>query len=601
MQDETRNLVLFAICTVVLLMVYQIFVLGPATKRREIEAKARAAAEAQSRQAVAGPAAIVTIPRSQALEASPRVQIDTPALKGSLALKGAKIDDLYLKGYRVTVDKASPPVELFRPPGASDAFFAEFGWSGTNLLGLPGEDTLWTTAPGQPLSPDHPVTLTYASPQGLKFTRTISVDKDFMFTVTDQVANQSGSAVTLAPYASVQRRGLPADILTAINVHQGALGWLGEDKQYLRLAKYASWKKKGEIDYPSRGGWAGITDKYWMATLIPDQHEAVRTAFRSTSLQNVDVYDATVLGQARALAPGAQITVSTRLFAGAKTAPLLKSYSKSLGVPELDRAIDWGNLWFLTRPIFGTLEFFFHHFGSFGAALLMLTVCVRLLMFLPANMSYSSSIKMKKIQPEVEKLRQRFKDDPAKQQQEMMALWQRERINPLLGCLPMLATIPVFLALFKVLSVTIEMRHAPFFGLVQDLSAPDPSTIWNLFGVLPYDPATLPFIGSMLGGGGFLHIGVWAIAYAFTTWISQSMTPTTGMDPTQQKMMQLMPWFFMFIMARFTVGLLIYYTWSNTLTVVQQYVLMRRFKVDNPIDGFVRRLQGRLGRPPDQR
>ena len=608
-QDDTRNIVLFAICTALLLMVYQIFVLGPAAKRREVEAHAQAAAAAQGQKA-AGPAAVVTISREQALVATPRVRIETPSLAGSIALRGAAIDDLFLKAYRVTPDKRSPLVELFRPQGASNAYFAQFGWTGANIAGLPGSDTLWSADPGQTLSPEHPLVLTFVSPQGLKFTRTIAVDKDYMFTLVDTVANQGAAPATLAPYASVQRRGLPPDIVGAINVHQGAVGWLGEATQgspsifgigasqgpSLRTINYANWKKKGEIDFDSKGGWAGITDKYWMATLIPDQHEHVHAAFRTTSVQNVDIYDTTLLGQSRTLAPGQQASVTSRLYAGAKTQPLLNAYSKTLGVPELDRAIDWGNLFFLTRPIFATLEFFYQHTGSFGAALLLLTVCVRLLLFWPANMSYESSTKMKKIQPELDKLKQRYKDDAAKQQQEMMALWQRERINPLLGCLPMLATIPVFLALFKVLSVTIEMRHAPFFGLVQDLSAPDPTTIWNLFGLIPWDPTMLPLVGGLFAS--FLHIGVWAIAYAFTTWVSQSMTPTTGMDPTQQKMMQLMPWFFMFIMARFTVGLLIYYTWSNSLTVLQQYVLMRRFKVETPIDRLIDRLRGRRAESP---
>jgi YidC/Oxa1 family membrane protein insertase len=594
MQDDNRNMLLFIVCTAALLIVYQVFVLGPAAKRKEAEARAQqAVAAAQAREHPAA-APVVTISRAQALAASPRVRIDTPALTGSISLRGALIDDLDLRGYHVTTDNRSPLVELFRPPAASEGYFAQFGWSGAGVQGLPGPETQWS-ADGQTLSPDHPLTLSYASPQGLKFTRTIAVDKDYIFTVTDTVANAGAAPVTLAPYGTVQRRGLPPDIFSAINVHQGAVGWLGTDKPSLQLSNYRDWKKKGELDYDSKGGWAGVTDKYWMATLIPDQHAHVRAEFRTTTYQNVDVYDATVLGDARAIAPGQQISVTTRLYAGAKTAALLRSYSKSLGVPELDRTIDWGRLFFLTRPIFGLLEFFFQHIGNFGLALLLLTVCVRLVMFFPANISYESSTKMKKIQPEVDKLRQRYKDDPAKQQSEMMALWQRERINPLMGCLPMLATIPVFLALFKVLSVTIEMRHAHFLGL-QDLSAPDPTTIWNLFGLLPFDPSMLPLIGGLLGGGGFLHIGVFAIAYAFTTWISQSMTPTTGMDPTQQKMMQLMPWFFMFIMARFTVGLLVYYTWSNTLTVLQQYVIMRRFKVENPIDKFFDRLRSR--KPP---
>ena len=595
MQNDSKNTMIFIVCAVALMVLYQIFVLQPAAQRRQAEAKARATVEAQSPQGVALPQAVVTVSREQATAASPRVGIDTPSLKGSIALKGGRIDDLFLKGYRETLEPHSPLVELFRPAGAANAYFAAFGWTGPNLAGLPDDSTAWTPASNAPLSPGHPVVLTYRSPQGLVFARAISVDDKFMFTVTDVVANKSSAPVTLAPYASVQRQGLPADIFTAINVHQGALGWLGEPKPDLKLSPYKAWKKKGEIDTPSTGGWLGITDKYWMAALIPDQREHVKATFRVTPLSGVDVYDSSFLGASRTIAPGQQASETSRLFAGAKTVPLLKTYTRQLGIPEFDRAVDWGMLFFLTRPAFAILEFFYHQVGNLGVAILMLTVCVRLLLFWPANKSYESATKMKKVQPELEKIKAKHKDDPAKYQQEMMALYQREKINPFLGCLPMLAVIPVFLALFKLLSVTIEMRQAPFLGFVRDLSAPDTSTIWNLFGVIPWDPVHAPLIGSLLGGP--LHLGVWALAYGFTTWLSQSMTPTAGMDPTQQKMMQFMPLLFMFIMARFTVGLLIYYSWSNLLTLMQQYVIMRRFKVDNPIDQLIARVSSLASKP----
>jgi YidC/Oxa1 family membrane protein insertase len=589
MQNDSRNMVVFAVLAVAILGLYQFFVFGPQEKRREAEARAHAAAQATAT-APGAPQAVVTIPRQQALAQSPRVSIATPALSGSVSLRGARIDDLFLTQYRQTVDKRSPPVELFRPAGAANAYYADFGWTGANLQGLPGEDTAWTLSQGQTLSPNHPVVLTYRSAQGLEFTRTIAVDDRAMFTVTDTVANQGPTPVTVAPFASVQRQGLPDDVLRAVNVHQGAIGWLGAEPS-LKLAGYKSWKKKGELDFPSRGGWLGITDKYWMATLIPDQGEQIRGAFRVTPATGGEIYDASFLGGYRTIAPGRQVSSTTRLFAGAKTVPLLRAYTHELGVPELDRAVDWGRLFFLTRPIFGVLEFFFHLVGNFGVAILMLTVCVRLVFFWPQTKSYESMTKMKRVQPELEKLRARYKEDPMKLQQEMAQLYQREKINPLLGCLPILPTIPVFLALFKVLSVTIEMRHAPFFGWVHDLSARDPTTLWNLFGLIPWDPAHAPLIGGLLDGS--LHIGVWAILYGFTMWLTTSMSPQTGMDPTQQKMMQFFPLVFTFVLANFAVGLLIYYTWSNLLALVQQYVIMRRFKVDNPIDQFIGRLKAR--------
>ncbi len=600
MQNDSQNTFIFVVCAIALLLGYQFFVLEPAARQRAADARAHAVAASSTPGAPAGPAAVVTIPRDQALAASPqRIKVDgspgcdkrlCPGVVGSIAVKGARIDDLYLKGYRETLAKTSPMVEMFRPEGAANAYFAEFGWTGANIEGLPGPETLWTVPEGATLTPGHPVTLTYRSPQGLMFTRLIQVDDRFMFTVTDTVANLGTAPVAIAPYATIEREGLPPDSLRAWNVHQGALGWLGEGKQDLKLHNYKDWAKKGEIDYPSTGGWLGVTDKYWLAALAPDQKEPIKGAFRVTPASGVQIYDSSFLGRSRSLAPGAQITESTHLYAGAKTVPALQAYQAELGIPEFVRAVDWGNLWFITRPIFAVLEFFYGYTGNFGIAILLLTVCVRLVFFWPANKSYESLTKMKKVQPELEKLRAKNKDDPAKQQQEMMALYQREGITPFLGCLPSLLPIPVFLALFKVLNVSIEMRHAQFFGWVQDLSSRDPSTIWNLFGLIPWNPAVAPLVGTFFDGP--LHIGVWALLYGFTMWLVQSMSPSTGMDPTQQKILQFMPLIFTFTLSQFAVGLLIYYTWSNLLTILQQYVIMRRFKVDNPIDQIIARISG---------
>ena len=586
MPSDSRNTILFVVLTTAILLLYYTFVQAPEVRRQQAAAQAAAAAHAQQGLAAAS-AAPVVLSRAQALALSPRVRIDTPNLQGSVALKGGRIDDLWLKSYKQTLAPNSPPVELFRPEGAANSYFADFGWAGPP--GLPGQDTPWTLAEGQVLSPGHPLVLTYRSPEGLDFTRTLSVDDKFMFTVSDTAANHGSAPVTLAPYATVQRQGLPADVFTAINVHQGAVGWLDGG---LRMEAYKSWKKKGEVDQTSTGGWLGITDKYWMAVLAPDQREPIKAAFRVTPAQGVDIYDSSFLGQSRVIAPGQQVSETTHLFAGAKRSSLLQQSPHARGVPELDRAIDWGRLMIITQPVFGLLEFLYHHVGNVGVAILLLTICIRLVLFWPANKSYESTTKMKKVQPEIEKIRARYKDDAAKQQQETLAFYQRERINPFMGCLLMLPTIPMFLALFKVLSVTIEMRQAPFL-FVRDLSAPDPTTIWNLFGLIPWDPSTLPMVGSLFGPAGMLHIGVWALAYGFTMTLSNSMTPTTGMDPTQRKMMQYMPLVMMVFLARFTVGLLIYYTWSNLLTLIQQYVIMHRFKVENPIDTLLDRVRGR--------
>ena len=590
MQQDTRNMVVFVIAAAALMIVYQFVVLGPAAKQREAAQRAAQAQAAAQARTPAAPPVQITLSRAQALAQSPRAPISTPSLKGSIALTGARIDDLYLSRYPETLAKNSPPVELLRPQGTSFAYFTDFGWSGAP--GLPDANTPWMLTQGQTLSPGHPLVLSYAAPDGLQFTRTIQVDADYMFTISDQVVNRGTAAATLVPWGRVERYGLPPDLFTALNVHQGAIGWLDGAQ---RQDAYKNWKKKGEEEFTSTGGWTGITDKYWMTAIAPDQKEPFKADFRVTSNPDLDVYDSSYLGQARALAPGQTTTETLHLFAGAKVVPLLDRYSKTLGIPELRFAIDWGWLRVVSQPLFWVLEFFYQHVGNFGVAIILLTICVRALLFWPANKSYESGTKMKKAQPEIDKIKARFKDDPAKVQQETFAFYKRERINPFLGCFMSLPTLPIFYALYKVLSVTIEMRHAHFLW-VPDLSAPDPTTIWNLFGLLPFDPTHLPVVGGAFAG--MLHIGVWALLYAFTTWLSMSMTPTTGVDPTQKTMMQWMPLIMMLFLARLTVGLLIYYTWSGLLSLVQQYVIMRRFKVENPIDNFFARLRGKPSPAP---
>ncbi len=597
MQPETnRNTIIFVVCAAVMFLAYQFFVLDPAAKRRQAElarqappaaATAGAPGSAPSLGAPQVPAAVT---RQAAIEASPRVPIVTPSLRGSLSLKGGRIDDLYLVRYRQAVDPKSPPVELLRPEGTKFAWFAEIGWTGANVPGLPGPNTVWRLIQGSQLTPTQPVTLAYTNDQGLMFTRRLEVDDKFMITVTDIVANVSDRPITLAPYGSIQRQGVPADVGQNGIVHEGAIGALGE-KAELRLVKYKKWSKDGGGPaIASTGGWVGITDKYWLAALIPDQKERIQGQFRSTKTGPVEIFDANFVGHAIAIGPGAQAHHATRLFAGAKTVPVLRSYEQQLGVPRFDDAVDWGMFWFLTRPIFSFLEWIFGHLGNFGLAILALTVVVRLIFFPLAQKQYESLTKMKKVQPQIEELRKRYKDDQQKQQQELLALYQREKVNPIAGCLPLLLQIPVFYALYKVLTVTIEMRHAPFMGWIHDLSARDPTTIWNLFGLIPYNPASVPLAGGLLDGA--LHLGVLPLLYGVTMWLTTSMSPPAP-DPIQQKIFSFMPWIFMFIMAPFAIGLLIYWTWSNVITVLQQYVIMRRFKVDNPIDQIIRRITGK--------
>jgi YidC/Oxa1 family membrane protein insertase len=606
MTSDNRNTIIFVVCAAVGLLAYQALVLDPAARKRTAQIQQQKAAAAQLQrdnlkalsgiQPVGpdGRPAPLTLPRAQAKAASPRIAVETPALSGSVSLKGGRLDDLFLKKYRVTVDPKSPPVELLRPEGAQNAWFADFGWAGATPAGLPAPTTIWTQTAGSVLAPHTPVTLTWDNGAGLRFTRQISVDDSFMFTVVDSVANLGTAPVALAPYASIQRQGLPTDLGKSGVIHEGAVGALGEEKEPTRyedrLLKYKAWKKDGGKSYASDGGWLGITDKYWLAALIPDGKNRITGQYRVTNISGVDIYDANFVGQLKTVTPGATISQTTRLFAGAKSVPVLRQYEKTFSIPRFDSAIDWGMFWFFTRPIFLLLDFFYRHVGNFGVAILLLTVTVKLLFFPLANKSYESITKMKKVQPQIEALRAQYKDDPAAQQKELMGLYAKEKINPLTGCLPMLIQIPVFYALYKVLNVTIEMRHAPFIGFINDLSARDPSSLWNLFGILPYDPAMIPLLGSILNGP--LHVGLLGIAYGGTMWLTTSMNPPAA-DPMQQKIFQWMPVIFTFTLAQVAVGLMIYWAWNNVLSIIQQYIIMRRFKVDNPIDDIIGKLTGK--------
>lgn len=595
MQNEnSRNTIIFFVCAALIMGVYYFMVMRPQAEMRRqqqvVAAEQKAAtADAGLTSGSAAPAAFVA-DRAQALGTAARVPIQTPKLKGSLSLQGARIDDLYLTDYKETLDKNSTPVELFRPQGMEHAYFAQFGWSGPNVAGgVPGPNTPWTLTKGATLTPTTPVELTWDNGQGLRFTRVIAIDDQYVFTVTDTVANLSGQPITIAPYGRVERQGVPADLGKQMILHEGAIGTFGANGKFAtEQVKYKDWAKKPRIENQSTGGWLGITDKYWMAALIPDQKETIEGRFAVRDPEGLNVHEAAMLGATRTIQPGRQIEETQRLFAGAKRNEILAGYEKSLNLPRFVYAIDWGMFWFLTRPIFMIVEFFYGVLGNFGLAILALTVVVKLIMFPLANKSYESLSKMRTLQPKMEELKKKFKDDPQKQQQETMALYQREKINPLAGCLPILVQIPVFYALYKVLFVTIEMRHAPFFGWIRDLSARDPSTVWNLFGAIPWDPATLPLVGSLLNGP--LHLGVLPIVYGLTMWLQQSMNPP-AQDPMQRQIFAFLPFVFTFIMAPFAAGLLIYWAWNNILSIAQQYVIMHRFKAENPIDTFFARFK----------
>ena len=513
--------------------------------------------------------------RDAALKAEgARVAIDTPMLDGSIALKGAKLDDLRLKKYRETTDPKSPEIVLLAPKSTDFPYYAAFGWIGSgSASAVPGDQTVWTQTGEGTLSPGHPVTLNWDNGHGLIFTRVIAIDDKYMFQIADSVANKSGAAATLYPFAYVAREGVPK-ATTSYILHQGFVG-VADGKEV--DGKYDDFKDPATPakEFSSTGGWVGITDKYWMAAVVPPQGEAYSGAYRGTDVNpSTKAYQAYYRLGARTIAPGTSVSVSHNLFAGAKVVDILRGYESSQGITGFDKAVDWGTFWFITQPLFWLLDVFYKFIGNFGIAILMLTVAVKLLFFPLANTSFKSMSRMKKVQPEMERLKKLHADDPQKQQMAIMEMYKREKVNPLTGCLPMLIQIPVFFSLYKVLYVTIEMRQAPFYGWIHDLSAPDPTSIINLFGLLPFDPlAVLP------GFLAILSIGIWPILMGMTQFVQTKLNPAPS-DPVQARMFALMPVIFAFMFATFPAGLVIYYTWNNLLTIAQQWFIMHKEGVE---------------------
>ena len=517
----------------------------------------------------AAPATATPLTRAEALAASPRVRIDTRRVHGSIALTGGRLDDLTLPDYRETIDRTSPEIVLLSPAGSPEPYYGEVGWTGTDpTTKLPGGKTLWQ-ASGPTLTQSTPVTLTWDNGEGLKFSRTFAIDENFLFTVTQKVENTSGKAVTLLPYSLVSRHGTPP-VQGNYILHEGPLGVFRDkagDSGTLKELNYKDLVGEPAQQFSSTGGWIGITDKYWLTALIPADDAAVKTRF-SHAVQGIDLYQIDVLGSPVEIAPNASASDATRIFAGAKEVKLLDRYQEEQKISRFDRAIDWGYFYFLTRPIFKAMDFFNFALGNFGLAILLLTIIIKTL-FLPlAYKSYVSMNAMKELQPEVVKLRERCGDDRARLNQEMMALYKARKVNPAAGCLPILLQIPVFFSLYKVLYITIEMRHAPFYGWIQDLAAPDPTSWLNLFGLLPWGHLDL-------GPLNVINIGVWPILMGISMVLQMRMNPQPP-DPVQAKIFTFMPIIFTFMMAAFPAGLIIYWTWNNMLGIAQQWVIKKR-------------------------
>ena len=506
------------------------------------------------------PAQIVS--RTEALARSPRVTFDTPELIGSINLKGARIDDVRLAKYRETVDPKSPPVPVLSPVGSEHPYYAEFGWSPADpSIKVPGPDSLWT-ASQTTVAPGKPVRLTWDNGAGLLFALDLSIDENFMFDVKQSVENKTDKPVTLYPWSLVVRYGEPPAEGIYI-LHEGPYGvFNGSLKEF----GYSDFKDNKQQKISTTGGWVGITDKYWMATLVPDQKQKVDVTLKQTGAGKELKYQIDYIAPGQAIAPGATATTDAKLYAGAKIVRVISDYEQKYGIEKFDLTIDWGWFSFFTRPLFWLLEWLYVQLGNFGLSILVLTVIVKAVFFPLANKSYAAMSKMKALQPEMEKLKERYGEDRQRMNQELMQLYRREKVNPAAGCLPIVVQIPVFFALYKVLYTTIEMRHQPFYGWIKDLSAPDPLTILTGFGL--FDWQVPQFLH-------FFNIGIWPLIMGVTMYLQQKLNPAPT-DPVQARVFQFLPILFTFMLAPFAAGLVIYWAWSNTLSIAQQYTIMRR-------------------------
>jgi len=579
-KPDSTNLIAAMLLCVIVMVAWQFFFVNPQVEKQRAAAQRAAEQQQTTTPPVApstpgAPVTPATLPLGQTMPLADalktggaRLEFDNPKVDGSIRLAGAQIDNLRLKDYRETVDPKSPEIVFLTPHRTEGATFAEIGWTRTpgSTTAVPDSNTVWSVASGSKVTPSTPVTLNWDNGQGLLFKRNIALDANYMFTVTDTVQNTSGAPVTLYPYAIVAREGEPKHTANWI-LHEGLFGVLDGILQnkttYAEMREYET--KQLTID--STGGWVGITDKYWMATLIPPQKEQFTGRFSlTTDAASKEVFRAEYLLGARNIPAGGAVNVTHHVYAGAKVVSLIEDYQEKLDIFRYDMTIDWGWFAIITYWMFKGLDALNRLVGNFGIAIILLTIFIKILFFPLANRSYESMAKMKKVQPQMKEIQERNKDDRMKQQQELAALFKREKVNPMMGCLPILIQIPVFFSLYKVLFVTIEMRHAPFFGWIQDLAAADPTSLFNLFGLIPI---VLPT---------WLHVGVWPVLMGLTMWFQTKMNPPAT-DPVQQQMMVMMPPVFTYLMASFPAGLVIYWTANNILSIGQQYIIMRRMNV----------------------
>jgi YidC/Oxa1 family membrane protein insertase len=571
--DQKRLFLAIAI-SVAILLVFQVLIAPhmpqtPTTPQQQTASQNPAATQVPA--GVAAKPGALTVPKEV-----PRVKIAAHRVSGSISLLGARLDDLVLADYRETLAPNSPNVRLLEPRSDAKPYYVQYGWSAApgEQVKLPDNDTVWATS-SDTLSSGRPVTLSWNNGAGLTFQIKFAIDDEYMFTVQQSVQNTTGAPVKLFPWARVRRDYTP-EVSGYYILFEGLLGVVNNTLQEMTYsgAKSDTEKAKSNIAYsaPSNGGWAGITDKYWLTALIPTQSVPSTVNFMYIK-EDGDHYQVDyITQQPQTVASNGDMMVESHVFAGAKIVSLLQDYESRLHIPRFDYAVDWGYFWFLTRPIFTAIDWLYGVLGNFGLAILAFTLGVKLLFFPLANYSYRSMSKMKLLAPKMQALRERFKDEPQRMQQEMMSMYRTEKVNPASGCLPMVVQIPVFFSLYKVIFVTIEMRQAPFFGWIRDLSAVDPTNIFNLFGLLPFDPATI---------SPFLHLGAWPLIMGFTMWLQMKLNPPPP-DPMQARMFQFMPVIFTFMLASFPAGLVIYWSWNNLLSIAQQWLIMRRTHLARP-------------------
>ena len=596
MNETNRNMILAVVLSVAVLFGWQFFIAGPQQQRAQqaaqLAAEQAAAANpglattttANGTTAPAGTTAAtapatsgtqVFADRPAAIAASPRVQIETAALKGSINLTGARLDDLELKNYRETTNPESPIITLLTPSGVPNGYYIEQGWTtAAGQLASP-QDAKWAVegAADAKLTEASPVTLKWDNGAGLIFRRTFAVDAHYLFTVTQSVENQSAADVSLFPYARIVREGTPK-VANFFVQHEGPVGILGSNNQVSK--KYTDLQGDKQIKLENTTGWLGFTDKYWATAVVATPGELINAQFTYLKPNNLDEYQTSFVGAAPvSIAKGATAQDISYVFAGAKEEAVLASYETEKKFDRFDLLIDWGWFFFITKPMFFLLKFLYGFLGNFGLAMLAMTVIVKALFFPLASRSYASMAAMRRVQPEMKAMQERFKDDRAAQQQAMMELYKREKINPLSGCWPVLIQIPVFFSLYTVIFISLDMRHAPFFGWIQDLAAQDPTNIFTLFGLIPWDPTALPLVG------GLAHLGVWPLIMGATMWVQMRLNPPPP-DPAQAMIFNWMPVIFTFMLGTFPAGLVIYWSWNNFLSICQQYFIMARHgaKVD---------------------